>query len=111
MSKQVDIDPVNRITDSRLMKRILAYSAIKIRANMPALYSTLNPDTSSDSPSAKSNGVRLVSARLVMNHMVNSKVIIIMSHEFGFIILRSIDLCRIRTESRINAIDTSYEMV
>lgn len=52
------------------------YSAIKISANSPALYSTLNPDTSSDSPSAKSNGVRFVSARLVINHIINRGKII-----------------------------------
>jgi hypothetical protein len=51
-----------------LMAKILVYSAIKISANTPLLYSTLNPDTSSDSPSAKSNGVRLVSAKFVINH-------------------------------------------
>jgi hypothetical protein len=51
------------------MKRILAYSAIKIKANPPLLYSTLNPETSSDSPSAKSKGVRLVSANLEVNHI------------------------------------------
>jgi len=45
------------------MNKILAYSAIKISANPPLLYSVLNPDTNSDSPSAKSNGVRLVSAK------------------------------------------------
>lgn len=50
------------------MNRILAYSAIKIRANPAAPYSTLNPDTSSDSPSAKSKGVRLVSARHEISH-------------------------------------------
>ena len=32
-------------------------------ANLTLPYSTLNPDTSSDSPSAKSKGVRLVSAK------------------------------------------------
>lgn len=53
-----------------LMARILVYSAIKINANIPLLYSTLNPDTSSDSPSAKSNGVRFVSAKLVINHII-----------------------------------------
>jgi len=37
----------------------------KINANPPAEYSTLNPETNSDSPSAKSNGVRLVSAKQV----------------------------------------------
>lgn len=51
-----------------LMAKILVYSAIKISANDPLLYSMLKPETSSDSPSAKSNGVRLVSARLVINH-------------------------------------------
>ena len=37
-----------------LIARILVYSAMKIRANGPALYSILNPETSSDSPSTKS---------------------------------------------------------
>ena len=44
------------------MKIILAYSAIKIKANPTLPYSILKPDTNSDSPSAKSKGVRLVSA-------------------------------------------------
>ena len=35
---------------------------MKIKANPPEPYSILNPDTNSDSPSEKSNGVRLVSA-------------------------------------------------
>jgi len=39
-----------------------------MRANPPLLYSVLNPDTSSDSPSAKSNGVRFVSAKHDANH-------------------------------------------
>ncbi len=47
---------------------MLEYSAIKIKANPPDPYSMLNPDTSSDSPSAKSNGVRLVSATQEINH-------------------------------------------
>jgi hypothetical protein len=86
------INPVNKIIESILMKRIFVYSAIKIRANMPALYSTLNPDTSSDSPSAKSNGVRFVSARFVMNHMMNRGIIIRDIHVRYFIMFRSIDL-------------------
>lgn len=49
---------------------ILIYSARKIRANQPPMYSTLNPDTNSDSPSAKSNGLRLVSAKHVITHKV-----------------------------------------
>ena len=55
--------PPTKSTEKRiLIKRILAYSAIKIIANITLPYSTLNPETSSDSPSAKSKGVRLVSA-------------------------------------------------
>jgi hypothetical protein len=46
---------------------MLVYSAIKIIANVPLLYSVLNPETSSDSPSAKSKGVRLVSAKVEVN--------------------------------------------
>lgn len=54
-----------------LIIKILVYSAIKIRANSPLLYSILNPETSSDSPSARSNGVRLVSANIVINQQIN----------------------------------------
>jgi len=74
------IEPVNMVTVNRLINKMLVYSAIKIKANIPALYSTLNPDTSSDSPSAKSNGVRFVSARFVINHITNSGVIISIIH-------------------------------
>jgi len=49
------------------MNKILAYSARKISANPPLLYSVLKPDTNSDSPSAKSKGVRLVSAKQEAN--------------------------------------------
>lgn len=47
-----------------LIIKTLEYSAIKIKANKPALYSTLNPETSSASPSGKSNGARFVSAKI-----------------------------------------------
>lgn len=60
----------NREDVSRHISRIFAYSAIKIKANLVALYSTLNPETSSDSPSAKSNGVRCVSARMEINQIM-----------------------------------------
>lgn len=59
--------PKKKITDRSLIIIMLAYSAIKINANDPLLYSVLNPETSSDSPSAKSNGVRFVSASVVVN--------------------------------------------
>lgn len=40
-----------------------------MRANPPLLYSVLNPETNSDSPSAKSKGVRLVSAKQEANQI------------------------------------------
>lgn len=49
---------------------MLAYSARKKRAKEPPAYSTLNPDTSSDSPSVRSKGARLVSARVEINHIM-----------------------------------------
>ena len=48
---------------------MLAYSARKINANLPPLYSILNPETNSDSPSAKSKGARLTSATQVASHI------------------------------------------
>jgi len=85
-------EPVNKITVSNLINRIFVYSAIKMRANIPALYSTLNPETNSDSPSAKSKGVRFVSARFVINHIINSGAIINVIQARGFIMFRSMVL-------------------
>jgi hypothetical protein len=75
-----DTFPRNRADVISLMARMLVYSAMKIRANRPLLYSTLNPDTSSDSPSAKSNGVRFVSAKLVINQITPIGMINISGH-------------------------------
>lgn len=61
--------PRNRIVERVFMRRILAYSARKKRAKGPPAYSTLKPETSSDSPSVKSNGARFVSARVEMYHI------------------------------------------
>lgn len=60
----------NRIVVNVFINIIFAYSTKKIRANGPAAYSTLNPDTSSDSPSVRSNGARFVSARVEMYHII-----------------------------------------
>lgn len=49
------------------------YSAIKIKTNNSEENSTLNPLTNSDSPSTKSKGVRLVSARIQINHKKKQK--------------------------------------
>lgn len=60
----------NRIVDRVFIIMMLAYSARKNSANGPAAYSTLNPDTSSDSPSVRSKGARLVSAIVEMYHIM-----------------------------------------
>jgi hypothetical protein len=100
---------VNIMAVRRLIPRILVYSAIKISANKPLLYSTLKPDTSSDSPSAKSNGVRFVSARLVINHNINIGNIISMTQDrcIMAIWVRSSDDKIIKAHRRISVILTS----
>ena len=56
------------------MKKMLAYSAIKIIANPTEPYSILKPDTNSDSPSAKSKGVRFVSATQLISQITTKGV-------------------------------------
>ena len=56
----------------KLKNMIMPYSLIKIRAKAPPPYSMLNPDTISDSPSAISKGVRLVSAMHKRSHASSS---------------------------------------
>lgn len=92
-----------------LINKMLVYSAIKISANLPALYSTLNPETNSDSPSARSNGVRLVSARMVVNHIIvrGMENRALNERDVDEINDKSNDACRIRGEIRIRAILTS----
>lgn len=57
------------MADRVFIRRMLEYSAKKNRANGPPAYSTLKPDTSSDSPSVRSKGVRFVSAKVETYHM------------------------------------------
>jgi len=64
--------PRKRIAERVFIRRMFAYSARKNRAKGPPAYSTLNPETSSDSPSVRSKGARLVSARVEMYHMAAS---------------------------------------
>jgi hypothetical protein len=92
---------------------MLVYSAIKIKANIPALYSILNPDTSSDSPSAKSKGVRFVSARFVINQRIKIGSITRNRgvYELVFIIVKSRVDRRINGQIRMSDILTSYEIV
>lgn len=105
--------PVKNTTDRRLIIKMFAYSAIKIKANKPLLYSVLNPETSSDSPSAKSNGVRLVSARLVISQMAARGEIKIIGHVREEAAIIDISICFLinSVDRRISDILTSYEIV
>lgn len=67
-------EPKNIIEVIIPARMIIPYSVIKIKANPTPLYSTLNPDTNSDSPSPKSNGVRFSSASIIMYHIKNRGV-------------------------------------
>lgn len=60
----------NRVTVRVFINIMLAYSARKKSAKGLAPYSTLNPDTSSDSPSVRSNGARFVSASVEVYHII-----------------------------------------
>lgn len=61
--------PRKSVAESVFMSKMLEYSARKKSAKGPPAYSTLNPETSSDSPSVKSKGARLVSAKVEMYHI------------------------------------------
>ncbi len=54
--------PKNTVTATHEMMIIDVYSPRKKKANFTPEYSVLKPDTSSDSASGRSNGLRLVSA-------------------------------------------------
>lgn len=69
--KPVCVIDINSAVVMTPIAMIFIYSAKKINTNAPELYSVLNPETSSDSPSDRSNGVRLVSAREVMIQVTN----------------------------------------
>lgn len=62
----------NRVIVRVFINIMLAYSARKNSVNGLAPYSTLNPDTSSDSPSVRSNGARFVSASVDVYHIIIS---------------------------------------
>ena len=105
---------LNRIIEeNRLRKRMLVYSAIKIKAKFPDLYSVLNPDTSSLSPSAKSKGARFVSARHVINQMkeIGKKSIKMKGAPLDKIRAILKDFRISKNESKVRAILTSYEIV
>lgn len=63
--------PKNITTVKTLINIILPYSARKNNAKPILAYSTLKPDTSSDSASGRSKGALFVSANIDTNHIKN----------------------------------------
>lgn len=93
---------------------MLAYSARKNKAKGPPAYSTLNPETSSDSPSVKSKGARFVSASVEMYHIPARGQAGMMSQMLSWVTLK---VCKVNPPvnmmalSRIRPRLTSYEIV
>lgn len=106
--------PKKRIADRVFIRRMLAYSARKNRANGPPAYSTLKPETSSDSPSVRSNGARFVSARVEMYHIAARGQAGISSQMLSCVVLNICSVYppeKIIMESKIKPRLTSYEIV
>lgn len=104
----------NRIENRILMRMILAYSAINSKANPNLPYSILNPDTSSDSPSAKSKGVRFVSARQEMSQIIHMGANNVNFHHSllrPIIANKFILALRVKKNIKISASLTSYDTV
>lgn len=102
--------PKKIIVVRAFIRIMLVYSAMKNSANGPAEYSTLNPETSSDSPSVRSNGARFVSASVEINHIMAIGQVGIINHICSWVVM---SICRenepliSNTDSRIIAIVTS----
>lgn len=106
--------PRKNIVDRAFIKIMLVYSATKNSAKGPAAYSTLYPETSSNSPSVKSNWARFVSARVEMNHIMARGQDVYKSHIGSCVVIRDWsqnEPFMRRTESKIIALVTSYEIV
>lgn len=107
-------DPRKITAEIVFIIRMLAYSARKNRAKGPPAYSTLNPDTNSDSPSVKSNGARFVSAKVEMYHIIAKGHVGIISHKGSWVMLkfwREKFPDNRMVHKRIRARVTSYEIV
>lgn len=99
------------LTNRTDINKILAYSARNKRTNPPPPYSILNPETSSDSPSAKSKGARLVSAMILLIKIIHKgkNMSIYVNPVFISVILNLDD--KKTTNNTIKTNLTSYEIV
>ena len=105
---------MNTIVDRVFIRILIMYSAMKTRANGPAAYLILKPETNSDSPSVRSKGARLVSAKVKINHIIARGQADTRSHS-DFCVYNNDwiekDSFIRSTDSRMIAVVTSYEIV
>ena len=90
--------PKNSVAESVFMRRIFEYSARKNRAKGPPAYSTLNPETSSDSPSVKSKGARFVSASVEIYHIAAKGQAGKINHVLSWATLK---VCKVKPPAKI----------
>jgi len=73
LANGLDNQPPKKTRTVRALISIIdPYSARKNKANPILEYSTLNPDTNSDSASGRSNGARFVSAKILTRNIKKS---------------------------------------
>lgn len=82
------------------MRRIFEYSARKNSAKGPPAYSTLKPETSSDSPSVRSKGARFVSASVEIYHIAARGQAGIISQMLSWAILK---VCKVKPPVKMTA--------
>ena len=90
------------------------YSAKKKSAKPILEYSTLKPDTNSDSASGKSNGARFVSARILIRNIINSgKKGTIKKTKFwkATMLIKFMEPTHNKITIKISPKDTSYEII
>lgn len=105
---------MNTIVGITFIRILFIYSAIKNNANGPAAYLALKPETNSDSPSVRSKGAQLVSARVKINHIMATGHAGTRSHGDSCVYSNDWigkDLFIRSTNSRMIAIVTLYEIV
>jgi hypothetical protein len=96
------------------IKIIFEYSAKKNNAKDMAEYSTLNPETNSDSPSVKSKGALFVSANAETKHIINTGIIGIINQIVdcvSIILVILNDPTQLIIVNIITPKDTSYDII
>ena len=102
------------MTVRTLISIIDPYSAKKNKANPILAYSTLNPDTSSDSASGKSKGALFVSAKIDTKNIKNRGKKGITKNTKCWkatILIKFSELTHNKIDIRISPIDTSYDTI